>query len=64
MQKTLWIYGYDLGNGKFNEVGAAWTYEDAKNAVKEIGDDEMVIRSKKIWWVPPEYINKRRRRSR
>ena len=48
MQKTLWIYGYDLGNGKFNEVGAAWTYEAAKNAVQELSDNELVIRSKRM----------------
>lgn len=44
MRKAYYKYGYELGNGKFNEIGAAWTLKAAKEAAKELEDDEIVIK--------------------
>lgn len=44
MKKTYYKYGYELRNGKFNEIGAAWTLKAAKEAVKKLEDDEIVIK--------------------
>lgn len=44
MRKAVYKYGYELENGKFNELGAAWTLRAAQEAVNELEDDEIVIK--------------------
>lgn len=48
MRKAYYKYGYELGNGKFNEIGAAWTLKAANEAAKELEDDEIVIKKEYI----------------
>lgn len=44
MRKEVYKYGYELENGKFNELGASWTLRAAQEAVNELEDDEIVIK--------------------
>ena len=46
MKRPIWIYGYELDDGEFNELGFAWDYETAKTDVDRLNDSEIVIREK------------------
>lgn len=48
MRYTVYVYGYKLDDGTFNELGYAYTLEAAQRAVAELADDELVIVTRKV----------------
>lgn len=46
IRKSFWVFGYELDDGEFNELGGGFDYDDVKRQVDDLNDPEVVIRER------------------
>ena len=43
IRKPFWVFGYELDNGEFNELGGGFDYDEVKKQVDDLGYPDVVI---------------------